>query len=158
MTIHDFNDHTHNLDSGEDTEDPENSLVSCHFCEEKFETLSEVMIHNRLYHTRNVQHCKQYLENSCFYGDNCWFIHCEKFRDSEPTFKCNFCELKFRSQNVLREHTKLFHTQFVFNCKNEDDCKFRPKKCWFIHKEDIEIAYQSAKSEGQIDHRIHDME
>ena len=155
--MHDFNDHTHTQDQ-EDIENLSNSLFTCKFCDERFETLSEVMIHNRLIHTRNVQHCKQYLENSCFYGDNCWFIHSETFRNSEPTFKCNFCELKFRSQNVLREHTKLLHTQFVFNCKNEDDCKFRPKKCWFIHKEDIEIAYQSAKSEGQIDYRIHDME
>ena len=148
--MHDFNDHTHTQDQ-ENIENLSDSLFTCKFCDERFETLSEVMIHNRLIHTRNVQHCKQYLENSCFYGDNCWFIHSETFRNSEPTFKCNFCELKFRSQNVLREHTKLLHTQFVFNCKNEDDCKFRPKKCWFIHKEDIEIAYQSAKSEGQID-------
>ena len=155
--MHDFNDHKHTQDQ-EDIENLSNSLFTCKFCDERFETLSEVMIHNRLYHTRNVQHCKQYLENSCFYGDNCWFIHCEKFRDSEPTFKCNFCELKFRSQNVLREHTKLLHTQFVFNCKNEENCKFRPRKCWFIHKEDIEIAYQNEKCEGQINYRIHDVE
>ena len=151
--MHDFDDHTHTPHQEENS-----SLFTCKFCDERFETLSEVMTHNRLMHTSNVQHCKQFLENSCFYGDNCWFIHSETFRNSDPTFDCNHCELKFRSQNVLREHTKLLHTQFVFNCKNEDICKFGPKKCWFVHKEDIEKAYKNAKSEAQINYSIHDME
>ena len=150
--MHDFNDHTHTPHQEENS-----SLFTCKFCDERFETLSEVMTHNRLMHTSNVQHCKQFLENSCFYGDNCWFIHSETFRNSDPTFDCNHCELKFRSQNVLREHTKLLHTQFVFNCKNEDICKSGPKKCWFVHKEDIDIAYKNAKSEAQINYSIHDM-
>ena len=150
--MHDFNDHTHTPH-----QEKNSSLFTCKFCDERFETLSEVMTHNRLMHTSNVQHCKQFLENSCFYGDNCWFIHSETFRNSDPTFDCNHCELKFRSQNVLREHTKLLHTQFVFNCKNEDICKFGPKKCWFVHKEDIDIAYKNAKSEAQINYSIHDM-
>ena len=55
--IHDFNDHTHDLDSGEDIEDPENSY-SCHFCDKIFKTLSEVMKHNKAIHTSGVQHCK----------------------------------------------------------------------------------------------------
>ena len=151
--MHDYDDHTHTSHQEENS-----SLFTCKFCDERFETLSEVMTHNRLMHTSNVQHCKQFLENSCFYGDNCWFIHSETFRNSDPTFDCNHCELKFRSQNVLREHTKLLHTQFVFNCKNEDICKFGPKKCWFVHKEDIEKAYKNAKSEAQINYSIHDME
>ena len=151
--MHDFNDHTHTPHQEENS-----SLFTCKFCDERFETLSEVMTHNRLMHTSNVQHCKQFLENSCFYGDNCWFIHSETFRNSDPTFDCNHCELKFRSQNILRVHTKLLHTKFVFNCKNEDICKFGPKKCWFVHKEDIEKAYKNEKSEAQINYSIHDME
>ena len=35
-------------------------------------------------------------------------------------------------------------------CKSDVDCKFGPKKCWFIHQEDIVIAYNNAKSEGQM--------
>ena len=151
--MHDFDDHTHTPHQEENS-----SLFTCKFCDERFETLSEVMTHNRLMHTSNVQHCKQFLENSCFYGDNCWFIHSEAFRNSDPTFDCNHCELKFRSQNILRVHIKLLHTKFVFNCKNEDICKFGPKKCWFAHKEDIEKAYKNAKSEAQINYSIHDME
>ena len=103
------------------------------------------MKHNKTTHTSNVQHCKQFLENSCFYGDNCWYIHSESFRKSEPSFKCNICQQKSRTENMLREHMKLQHIQFVSNCKNEIDCRYGPKKCWFIHKEDIEIAYKNAK-------------
>ena len=46
---------------------------------------------------------------------------------------------------MLREHMKLQHIQFVPNCKNEIDCRFGSRKYWFIHKENIEIAYEKAK-------------
>ena len=137
--IHDFNEHTHSSD-----EDNEDSLFTCNFCDEKFHTLPEVMKHNKAIHVNTVQHCKQYLENDCFFGKNCWFLHSESFKNSDPTFKCNFCEEKFRTQNALREHMKILHFEKVSNCKNENDCKFGPNKCWFIHLENINIAYQNA--------------
>lgn len=148
--IHDFNDHTHSPDSGEVIEDPENSLFSCHFCNEMFETLSEVMKHNKVIHTSSVQHCKQYLENVCFFGDSCWFLHSEEFKRSEPSFRCNFCKVRFRTQKDLREHMKQFHFQVVSECKSGNECKFGPKKCWFIHQENIEIEYHNAKNGIQI--------
>ena len=133
-------------DHGEDMEDPENSHFSCHFCDKIFETLSEVMKHKKAVHTSSVRHCKQYLENVCFFGDSCWFLHSEAFRKSEPSFRCNFCEDRFRTQNDLREHMKQFHFQVVSKCKNGDECKFGHRKCWFIHQEDIEIEYNNAKN------------
>ena len=129
--IHDFNDHTH---SPEGLENLCTSLFTCKFCDDSFETLPEVMKHNRIIHTSSVQHCEQF--NICFYGDKCWFIHSESFRE------------KFRTKNNLREHMKCLHIQFVAKCKNEVECRFGPKICWFNHKEDIEIAYQNAKSES----------
>ena len=143
--IHDFNDHTHSPDG---LDILCTSLVNCKFCDESFETLQEVMKHNKTLHTSSVQHCEQFLKNICFYGDKCWFIHNESFRKSEPSFKCNFCPEKFKTENNFREHMKSLHIQFVANCKHEVECRFGPKKCWFIHKEDIEIAYQNAKSEN----------
>ena len=142
--IHDFNDHTH---SPEGLENLCTSLFTCKFCDESFETLQEVMTHNKTDHTSSVQHCEKFLKNICFYGDRCWFIHNESFRKSEPIFKCNFCQKKFKTEKTLKEHMKSHHIQFVANCKNEVECRFGPKKCWFIHKEDIEIAYQNAKRE-----------
>ena len=142
--MHDFNDHTH---SPEDFEDDEDTLFTCNFCDESFKTLSEVMKHKKSLHTSSVQHCKQYLENDCFYGKSCWFLHSESLKNSEPRHGCNFCEAKFRTQNTLREHMKLLHFQSVSKCKSENDCKFGPRKCWFIHQENVEIAYKNAKSE-----------
>ena len=82
------------------------------------------------------------------YGDNCWFLHSESFRKSEPSFKCSFCEEKFLTKNTQREHKKKSHIQTVSKCKSEADCKFGPEKCWFVHTEDIEIAYNNAKLQG----------
>ena len=72
--VHDFNDHTHSLD---DHENVDKALFTCRFCDETFETLAEVMKHNKLIHTSNVQHCYNFLENICLFGDRCWFLHSE---------------------------------------------------------------------------------
>ena len=144
--VHDFNNHTH---SSDDMENEENSLFNCRFCDESFGTLKEVMKHNKLSHTNNVQHCSNFLENICLYGDNCWFLHSESEKISEPSFKCKFCEKKFKTNNSLREHMKKSHIQLVAKCKNENDCKFEPSKCWFVHQHDIEMANFNAKNEGQ---------
>ena len=155
--MHDFNDHTHSSDS---LEDQENSLFKCNFCDQSFGTLLEVMKHNKAVHPSSVPHCKEYLDNTCFFGNSCWFHHSESLRNSEPAFRCNFCEQKFRTQNSLREHMKLMHFQFVAKCKYENECKFGQKKCWYTHQENIEIAYKNAKDQAQIDYnnRIYDME
>ena len=144
--VHDFNNHTH---SSDDMESDENTLFNCRFCDESFETLKEVMKHNKLTHTNNVQHCSNFLENICLYGDNCWFLHSESEKISEPSFKCKFCEKKFKTNNSLREHMKTSHIQLVAKCKNENECKFDPRKCWFVHQQDIEMAYFNAKNEGE---------
>ena len=118
------------------------------------------MKHKKSIHTSNVQHCRHYLENDCSFGQNCWFLHCESFKNSDPSFKCNLCKKKFLTQSAFREHMKLFHFENVSNCKNEYECKFGPRKCWFLHHENINVAYQNAKSEGQNNdnNTIYDME
>ena len=73
----------------------------------------------------------------------------ETFLESEPNFKCNFCEEKCLTKIALRQHMKKLHMQSILKCKNEVECKFGRKKCWFIHQEDIEIVYHNAKSENQ---------
>ena len=142
--VHDFNDHTH---SSDDMESEENSNFNCRFCDESFETLTEVMKHNKLSHTNNVQHCSNFLENICLYGDGCWFLHIESEKISESSFKCKFCENKFKTKNSLKKHMKISHIQLLPQCKNGNECKFNPTKCWFVHQQDIEMAYFNAKNE-----------
>ena len=64
------------------------------------------------------------------------------------SFKCNFCDKKFTTHNILGENMKILHYQFVSNCKNYGECKFGPRKCWFLHQEDIKNAYKNAKQAG----------
>ena len=56
----------------------------------------------------------------------------------------------FLTTNALKEHNKKIHIQLVSKCKNEEECKFGKKKCWFLHKENIENAYINEKNEGRI--------
>ena len=67
-------------------------------------------------------------------------------------------EDRIRTQNDLREHMKQFHFQVVSKCKNGDECKFRHRKCWFIHQEEIEIEYNNAKNGIKINDKNCDME
>ena len=146
--VHDFNDHTHSPEAEDEVE--VNSYFDCKFCDESFETLPEVMKHKKAIHSSSVQHCKQFLENICYFGNNCWFLHSESLRSSEPSYTCNFCEEKFRTENYLREHMKLFHIQYVQRCKNENECRFGQSKCWFAHQKNIKNAYQKAKGDVSI--------
>ena len=43
---------------------------------------------------------------------------------------------------------KILHFEKVSNCKNANECKFGLRKCWVIHQENVNIAYQNAKSKG----------
>ena len=54
---------------------------------------------------------------------------------------------------------KSLHIQFVAKCKNQVECRFGPEIFLFTHNEDIEIAYQNGKSEGQLldNNGIYDM-
>ena len=53
---------------------------------------------------------------------------------------------------------KSLHIQFVSNCNNEVDCNFGSRKCWFVHKEDIETAYKNASDDGQNNDIIDDID
>ena len=98
------------------------------------------------------------LVRNMIVDDNCWFTHSESFKKSKPSFKCNFCQQKFKTTNSLRKHMKSLHIQSVSNCKNEDECRFGHRKCWFLHKEDIEIAFKNAKGKSNDKNVSHDME
>ena len=45
------------------------------------------------------------------------------------------------------KHMKNEHIQYVPQCKNEKStCNYGADKCWFNHKENIEIAYKIARN------------
>ena len=73
--VHDFNDHTHSSEAEDEVE--VSSYFDCKFCDESFETLPEDMKHQKAIHSSSVQHCKQFLENICWFGNYCWFLYSE---------------------------------------------------------------------------------
>ena len=134
--IHDHEDHSH---------DP--LEFECYHCLARFETKHLVMIHTKHNHEESVPHCVKYLETSCEFSNNCWFLHDESLRESKATFKCNFCENMFKTKYQLMRHKKIKHVQKVKMCINEKKgCKFGHEKCWFLHNENIEELYKNAKS------------
>ena len=53
---------------------------------------------------------------------------------------------------------KSLHIQFVASCKNKLDCNFGLRKCWFVHKGDIETAFKNAKDDVDYIMMNHDMD
>ena len=144
--VHDFNDHTHSPENFDDS-DLDMDNFKCYFCDEAMAEKSEVMRHTKLIHTSNTQHCNNFLEGNCYYGENCWFLHSDRLKDSKEEFQCKFCELEFKTKNILMKHMKTNHIQHVSHCKNEETfCKYGFTKCWFIHKENIENAFKIARN------------
>ena len=59
----------------------------------------------------------------------------------------NFCEETFKTKYHLMRHKKIRHVEKVKMCLNDEKhCKYGFEKCWFIHSENIEEAYKSAKA------------
>ena len=107
------------------------------------------MHHTKYIHPDKVQDCLNYIEDFCSFGENCWFNHNELLKISESSFKCNFCENKFKTKLQLMKHKKSNHVTLITQCKYENkNCRFGSEKCWFIHSENIEKAYENAKNEN----------
>ena len=147
--VHCFSDHDHDQHD-EDEEETDVPNFHCYYCDETFSSKMNVMNHTKLYHVAQAKHCINFLEGTCRYDDRCWFLHDEKVKQSNPKFNCNYCDSSFRLKSQLMLHKKIIHIDKVSKCSNEDKCcKFGSDKCWFIHKENIEQAYESAKIVNQ---------
>ena len=144
--VHDFTDHTH---EHEDLNVSGSSAIGypCYYCEEVFDSKTLVMNHTRRAHNEKLQHCHNFLDDSCTYGEKCWYIHDDEYRNSCPNIKCNFCDEIFKTKSKLMKHMKAKHIESVKMCKNEDNnCRFGPQKCWYLHTENIEEAFKKKKN------------
>ena len=143
--VHCFGDHDH--DEPENEQESQSTKFTCYYCEDTFQTKADVMKHTKLIHLDKVSHCLNFLEGTCSFSDRCWFLHDENMRKSEPIFDCKFCESRFKTKSQLMKHKKLCHIDSVSKCSNYDKkCKYGSEKCWFLHKEDIEKAFEIAQN------------
>ena len=47
----------------------------CHYCEHKCDSKSEIMKHRKLNHNLAVPICRNFKNNSCKFGNYCWYNH-----------------------------------------------------------------------------------
>ena len=64
------------------------------------------MKHTKLSHVDKANHCLNFLEGTCSYGDRCWFLHDNTLKESDPTFKCNYCESVFKTKTQVMQHSR----------------------------------------------------
>ena len=142
--VHCFSDHDHDIDDEQKMQPPN---FNCYYCDEIFPTKATVMIHTKASHMTKAKPCLSFLEGTCNYNDKCWFLHDEGLKQSDPTFKCNYCDESFRTKTQMMQHKKWNHTDKVSKCKNEkNSCRYGTEKCWFLHSANIEQAYKNAKN------------
>ena len=144
--VHCFSDHDHDQEDADDQE-IQDSNFSCYYCDEIFPTKPLVMRHTKIAHIDKANHCLNFLQGTCSYDNRCWFLHDETLKESDPTITCNYCTENFRTKTQLMHHKKHHHIDKVSKCNNEKtNCKYGYEKCWFLHTEDIKLAYESAKN------------
>ena len=143
--VHCFADHDHETEV-ENELLLEETIFNCYYCDETFKSKAFVMKHTKESHVDRVMHCLNFLDGNCSFNDRCWFIHDEKMKDSEPTFTCNFCDLKFKTKSKLMNHKKCVHANSVLKCLNDQNCKYGYEKCWFLHTENITETFKIVKN------------
>ena len=72
----------------------EKNSLECHYCDEKFQSKRDLMVHRKEAHLEKVTTCYYFLHESCHFGENCWYNH--KHEDLGLTFECNLCDKTFR--------------------------------------------------------------
>ena len=60
------------------------------FCDGKFETNKDLMIHKKKEHSEKVQVCWNYSTGKCDFGENlCWFLHTNLNTSKSAEIDCN---------------------------------------------------------------------
>ena len=47
----------------------------CNFCEKEFQAKDDLMVHRKCEHSYTVPECKNKMENTCKFGNECWYKH-----------------------------------------------------------------------------------
>ena len=112
----------------------ENVILECNFCDLKFGTNRDLMVHKKKEHREKVRICWNYSTGKCEFGDNaCWFLHTDASKSGEVD--CSICGKLFPNINHLLNHKKKDHVISVEQCKNErsSSCKYGAQNCWYQH-------------------------
>ena len=132
-SITNLGEHMYEFHIGDDWEE----TFSCKYCEMKFRTKQELMVHRKRNHAEKVNACKYYAKGTCHFEDRCWFKH-EKDQNSSVNLKCGYCGKILTTKNDLMKHLKKCHIEKVQKCKNfmaGNYCNYEDD-CWFRHEDE----------------------
>ena len=126
-------------------------VFKCEVCEKQFSDYWNMMNHIKERH-EITELCRHYKKGRCKFSDEvCWLVHekkkeiSNKRNETTEEFKCYVCEQIFRTKNGMMRHRKQFHPVGLKICKDDEEttCEFGPKRCWYIHVNDVEQDFQS---------------
>ena len=125
-------------------------FLECNFCDNKFQTLKNLMMHKKQDHLENVAACWNFSHGNCDFGDkSCWFKHIIEDATKPEEFTCKMCGIDNLSKSSYYKHKKNKHSESVQKCKNQINgkCIYKSENCWFIHdnKEFMEETDESKK-------------
>lgn len=129
------------LDAHSWTEHSPEEYLTCRYCENGFDSKSELMAHRKKHHSNRVNICRDFSNGVCPYVESvCWYNHSETTNTSSTVLtrsSCNICDEIFTSRSELMHHNKKKHKNKVPLCKKSihGTCWFGNDNCWFIHQE-----------------------
>ena len=139
----------------DDADEPSKTLsenpYNCNICSRKNATWGDLRYHLKTMHAETVRTCKFYLLGKCDFPENvCWFMH--RNPSTAPSsqtlkeYKCGICKNVFLHKNDFMKHRKIDHTQFVPNCRDNENeaCRSEKNCCWYIHEDEKEIPHQES--------------
>ena len=147
----------HNSDNCED-------IYNCNFCEETFESKTELMTHKKNNHEENITICKYFMEDKCaFDAKKCWYSHNkldeESSRQPLKEYICVLCKETFQVKSEFMKHKKSNHSNNVSLCKNNKNsltCKF-DENCWFIHDNNLTKNISENQQNNEVTEKIFKM-
>ena len=133
QSISDLGEHMYEFHKGEEWDE----IYSCKYCEMKYPTKRDLMIHRKRSHSEKVNICKYFIKGTCHFEDRCWFKHV-KDQTNSINLKCGFCGKQLESKSDLMNHIKQNHSRKVQMCKHiiAGNYCFHETNCWFKHVED----------------------
>ena len=131
--IYDLGEHLYEIHTMEN--ESSKDTIACYYCDEQFETKSNLMNHRKKFHIEKVNLCSNFTEGNCHFAEECWYNHSEHIE--AKTYKCSFCEQIFKHRSDFMHHKKKEHSKNVPICKNavNEICHFGRNNCWFNHGE-----------------------
>ena len=131
------------------------SLYSCNFCDQKFDTKKSLMVHKKREHMEKVAVCW-----SLWVWGWLLLVHPkQKFKQTE-IFNCNIHEQDFNRKMNLQHHKKNEHIMSVPLCRNESKhtCCVWGRHIWFRNLETYSCNQQNLLNQNQeITAKVFDM-